>query len=222
LRPLEAGDLSGLIDEAAASAVLRLFERAQELGFLGPGPVEDHFVWSLAFARAAGAPPERGVDLGTGGGVPGLVLALVWQATDWTFVESNNRRADWLKACIAHLGLQKHCYAICERAEVVGRGGLRYDADLVTARSFAPAGPTAECGAPLLKVGGQLLVSEPPDLAGARWPEEGLALLGLVMKDRLRVATSAGPMTFARMESKSPTPDRYPRRVGVPFKRQLF
>jgi 16S rRNA (guanine527-N7)-methyltransferase len=222
LRPFEAGRAGSLLDEATTSAVSQLLEGAQRLGFLGPGPVADHLMWSLAFAQAAGTTPERGVDLGTGGGVPGLVLALVWRRTDWTFVESNNRRADWLQASVARLGLQDHCHTLCERAELVGRGPLRYGADLVTARSFAPPGPTAECAAPLLKLGGRLLVSEPPDLPGSRWPDDGLALLGLTKKGSVRVSTPAGPITFARIESTSPTPETYPRRVGVPSKRPLF
>ena len=100
---------------------------------------------------------------------------------------------------------------------------MRGTFDLVTARSFAPPAATAECAAPMLKQGGALVVSEPPDALGAnRWPDVALATLGLIRTSTETVVTAAGPVTLSRMLATTSCPQRYPRRVGRPFKRPLF
>jgi 16S rRNA (guanine527-N7)-methyltransferase len=75
---------------------------------------------------------------------------------------------------------------------------------------------TAECAAPLLAVGGLLVVSEPPD--GRRWPASALEPLGMAVEGMVRGAAG----TFQRLRQVTPCPDRYPRRVGIPAKRPLF
>ena len=100
---------------------------------------------------------------------------------------------------------------------------MRGTFDLVTARSFAPPAATAECAAPMLKQGGALVVSEPPDALGAsRWPDVALATLGLIRTSTETVVTPAGPVTLSRMLATTSCPQHYPRRVGIPFKRPLF
>jgi 16S rRNA (guanine527-N7)-methyltransferase len=93
---------------------------------------------------------------------------------------------------------------------------MRGTVDGLVARSFGPPATTAECAAPLLAVGGLLVVSDPPD-AGDRWPVEGLALLGLVPVRR----AETGP-ALQVLRQDVPCPDRYPRRIGIPAKRPLF
>jgi 16S rRNA (guanine527-N7)-methyltransferase len=191
---------------------------AREQGFLGPGPVEAHLDHAAAFIEAWPGPgsPEVGVDLGSGAGLPGLVLAVAWPASRWRLVEGNRRRAHGLEAAVAALGLAERVEVAAERAEQLGRrDGWRGAHDLVTARSFGAPAVVAECAAPLLRVGGNLLVSEPPGATGGRWPAEPLALLGLEI---LGVGgRSAGVMA---LRQAGLCPDRYPRRM--PHKRPLF
>ena len=79
---------------------------ARRLGFLGPGPVADQITRSLAFAAVTGDPlDELAVDLGSGGGLPGLVLALLWPSTKWLLIDSNERRATWLQKATEELGI---------------------------------------------------------------------------------------------------------------------
>jgi 16S rRNA (guanine527-N7)-methyltransferase len=91
----------------------------------------------------------------------------------------------------------------------------------VVVRSFGPPAVTAECGAPFLRVGGLLVVSEPPAEEGKaleeRWPADGLAPLGLEPAERW-----TEPFTYHASRQVTPCPDRYPRRVGIPTKRPLF
>jgi 16S rRNA (guanine527-N7)-methyltransferase len=204
-----------------------LLNEARQLGFLGQGPVREQIARSLAFSVLAHEPPGLAVDLGSGGGLPGLVLAAVWPTSQFLLVDSNQRRTRWLSAAANRLGVAGRCEIACDRAENVARGARRFTADLVTARSFAPPGPTAECAAPLLKPGGNLLVAEPP-MAGLpstvpdRWPASGLAVLGLELEKTAVIETRGGPVSISCLTAISECPPAYPRRVGVPFKRHLF
>lgn len=107
---------------------------------------------------------------------------------------------------------------VTARAEESGRDpGMRAGFDVVVARSFGAPAVTAECAAPLLKVGGRLIVAEPPGGAADRWPAQALGELCL-----RAVTTVTKPTAFQVLEQMAPCPDRYPRRTGVPAKRPLF
>jgi len=205
---------------APARALLEVFGQAQALGFLGPGPAVEHLRRSLAFAVVAA--PGRAVDLGTGGGAPGLVLAMRWEASHWLFVESSQRRAEWLRSAVATLGLASRCKVAADRAETVGRGADRAQADLVTARGFGRPAATAECAAPLLQVGGAVLVADPPGGGHDRWPAEPLGRLGLELRTSFRVTSLAGPVSLSCLVAASACPEDFPRRAALPFKRPLF
>jgi 16S rRNA (guanine527-N7)-methyltransferase len=168
--------------EAALQALGPYFGRAQEIGFIGPAPIHEHVARGLAFVLVApGEPSGLALDLGSGAGLPGLLLAWAWPDSTWVLLDSNHRKATWLGHTVEALGLSARVSVLCERAEVVGRSSLRHRAKLVTARGFASPAATAECAAPLLEAGGQLLVAEPPARPGDhtnRWPATGLAQLG--------------------------------------------
>jgi 16S rRNA (guanine527-N7)-methyltransferase len=205
--PGGAGDLAAVL------------ERARSLGFLGPGPVGRHVDQAEAFVAAVDAPPSRLLDLGSGGGVPGLLLALRWPGTAVDLLEVRTRRIDFLGDVVAELDLTDRVEVVPGRAEEVARlAAYRHRYDVVTARSFGAPAVTAECGAPFLATSGVLLVAEPPGGASGRWPAEGLAQLGLV--DDGLVAAAAG--TVRRLRAEAACGDRYPRRVGVPAKDPLF
>jgi 16S rRNA (guanine527-N7)-methyltransferase len=195
-----------------------VLERARGYGFLGPGPVDAHIRHSLAFVRLIEQPPGRAVDLGSGAGVPGLVLAVHWPRSTWILLDANRRRTRTLDQAVEELRLGDRVEIRCQRAEDAGRdAGLRGGADLVTARGFGPPSLTAECAAPLLKTGGTLIVAEPPGGDPGRWPAGPLQQLGLV-----RANAIAKPAALQGLRQRDVCPDRFPRRTGVPAKRPLF
>ena len=181
--------------------------------------MEDHVEHSRGFADALpGAMPRRCLDLGSGGGVPGLVLADLWPDSEWVLLDGQGRRVTFLQESIERLALGSRVTAVHARAEDAGRDpGFRASFDLVTARSFGAPAVVAECAAPLLRVGGRLVVSEPPDSTGERWETPELSRLGLQVE---RVVTPAS--TFAVLEQAEVCPSRFPRRPGVPERRPLF
>ncbi len=160
---------------------------------------------------------ERVLDLGSGGGVPGLVLAELAPDLRLVLVDSAVRRCRFLREATAELGLAGRVEVVEERAESAARHpSLREALDAVVVRSFGPPGVTAECAVGFLRLGGSLVVSEPPE-ASVRWPAAELADLGLGPA----VGCGTGEFSFVRLE-KIRADDRWPRRVGIPAKRPRF
>ena len=163
-------------------------------------------------------PPRRALDLGSGGGLPGLVLAVHWPASRWSLLDAGQRRTAFLATAVDALDLAARVDVLTARAEAVGRDRTHRGAyDLVVARSFGAPAVTAECAAPLLQVGGLLVVSEPPEPAPARWPVDALHELGMAPR-----AVVEGPPRLQVLEQQTACSDRYPRRTGVPGKRPLW
>lgn len=212
-----------------------LLTEARGAGFLGPGAVDAHLDHADSFAEAVesawgnaspdghrpDATPPTVVDLGSGGGVPALVLAVRWPTSRFLLVEANGRRASFLERAIAELRISTRAEVATARAETLGRDPARRGRyDVVVARLFGRPAVTAECAAPFLRVGGILVVSEPPvaDTEGAsRWPPAQLAALG--MGESMTVGDSPH---FVAVPQRIACPERFPRRVGVPAKRPLF
>jgi 16S rRNA (guanine527-N7)-methyltransferase len=204
-----------VVDAAGHHALLGQLGRARELGFLGPGAVVDHVAHAQGFLDVIAAVRGRVVDLGSGGGVPGLVVAVARPDLEVVLVDATAKRCRFLESAAAALGLAG-TRVVEGRAEVVGRGPLRGSAAAVLARSFGAPPVTAECAAPLLHVGGLLVVSEPPEDTG-RWPAEAVRQLGLTVRRR----TDTTPVMQV-LEQTEPCPERFPRRDGMPAKRPLF
>lgn len=203
-------------EEAALVAVLK---RSQRYGFLGPDDPSAHIRHAGGLVdwlnELFGDSEFFGADLGSGGGVPGLIEALSFPKSRWTFIETMQKRADFLQGVVQDLYLEERVTVLRERAELVGRNELyRGQFNVVSSRSFGLPAITAECAAPLLGVGGSLLVSEPPITDPTRWPLDGLSQLGMVSRK-----VQGGWM---RIEQETTCPERYPRRVGVPAKRPLW
>lgn len=198
--------------------------RSCELGFLGSMPIDDQIDNALGFLCVAelvgDGTPSRFADLGTGGGVPGAILSCCWPEAKAYFFDSNERRTAFLQE-ESDGGALGDVHVVRGRLEEIAREDEYLgNFPLVTSRSFGTPSVTAECAAPLLTVGGSLVVSEPPDeSAGRRWSKDGLAELGL---EPTRLIRWDDRFTYQVITKIAETPTRYPRRVGIPAKRPLF
>jgi len=204
--------LDDLLDDRP---LLTALERGQSRGYIG-GDLHPHIEQAYQFVAAVDADsPDSAIDLGSGGGLPGLVLALAWPNSTWLLVDSNLQRTQHLEDVVDNLGISSRVSVLWCRAEDVARTTQRRaTSDLVVARSFGLPAVVAECAAPLLAVDGRLVVSDPPSGPGHRWPTEHLAELGL------GPATSVGRCSV--MTCVEVTSSRFPRRVGIPDKRPLW
>ncbi|MCP4960816.1 MAG: hypothetical protein GY925_16310 [Actinomycetia bacterium] len=197
-------------------AVSDQLSRSQRLGFLGDGPVADHVRHASELLEAAGTVGGGTVvDLGSGGGVPGLVALLDERWERIVLLDRSERRCAFLRTCVAGLEVGGHVEVVCAEAEVLGRNPeFRGMADAVVSRSFGPAAATLECASALCRRDGVVVVSDPPQ--GREWPTEGLQQLGLV---EITAGSTTQLSLFVRVGELS---SQYPRRAGVPARRPLW
>ncbi len=202
---------------------VKLLRRSGDRGFLGGMPIADQIDHALGFVFAVEellkAPPLSLLDLGTGGGLPGIVLIAAWPEARAVFLDANERRTEFLQGEVAALPRGADVEIVRGRAEELGRGVLREDFQVVVSRSFGPPAVTAECGSAFVRKGGLLIVSEPPDTDSGRWPSAGVGQLGLSEAERVNFADR---FNYQILRKTSELPEKYPRRVGVPRKRPVF
>lgn len=213
------------------TALQNVLVRARELKFLGPSPLSSHVDNGRGFARIidAGTTSAMGdigtglapaiADLGSGGGVPALVIACELGTARLTLIERGARRCEFLRWAVDRLALGDRVQVVEGEAEDVARSpDAEGSCSVVTARAFAPPAVTAECATRLLAPGGLLVVSEPPT-DETRWPADECARLGLEVGDRREL--DVGTFQILR-RSTTQLDERFPRRPGTTRKRPLW
>ncbi len=169
--------------------------------------------------------PDRIVDLGSGGGVPAIPLALARPGISWTLVDSVGKKADALREIVATLGL-RNVTVLAGRAEALGRDPRHRERYAVaTARACAALPVLAELSIPLVRVGGHLLAWKGP--LGERDDElqRGRKALGEVGAGKPWITetglTALGGHRFVIATKERPTPAPFPRRPGEAGRRPL-
>ena len=167
--------------------------------------------------------PIRLLDIGAGAGFPSLPMKILFPELDVTIIDSLNKRINFLHLLAEELGLSGvHFYH--GRAEDFAQDkAFRAQFDLVTARAVARMQVLSELTIPYLKVGGRLLA-----LKASNAPEEleeaknALNLLFSKVEDNLQYELPNGdPRYITIVEKKKETPNKYPRKAGMPNKRPL-
>lgn len=207
-------------------------DRAGLTNVIEPDEVQRrHFAESLALLaalRSAGVLPEGEaitlVDLGTGGGFPGLPLRIAEPALQLTLVEAQARRCRFLETVVAALGLDG-VRVVQARAEDAGREpALREGFEVATARALASLDVLVEYALPLLRPGGVLAAPK-----GSRAPEEladaqaAITALGGTFEASLPLSLpeDAPPQQVLLVRRTGALDARYPRRAGLPSRRPL-
>jgi 16S rRNA (guanine527-N7)-methyltransferase len=170
-----------------------------------------HVVDALAGLPAVdAAPPGPLADVGSGGGLPGLVLAVVRPARDTHLIEATARKAAFIGTAAAEIGLAVHVHA--GRSEDIGRGELRDAFACVVARALAPPPVAAELCLPLCRAGGRVVL----------WSREAadgdLAFAAAELHASVAASECAGVLVLTKLGA---TPERFPRRPGMAAKRPL-
>ena len=156
------------------------------------------------------------VDVGSGAGFPGVPLAIFLPDTHFVL------RVEFLRGVIEELSLNAE--AVCLRAEEAGRGDMRESFDAATARAVAPLNVLCELLLPLVRVGGKAVALKGPGAAAeAEAAQNALEALGgrLFAIEEVPIPGRDWAHTLAVLAKTAPTPEKYPRRVGVPEKRPL-
>lgn len=150
---------------------------AQRLGMIGPGPIDaavEHAGWFVEALQPLAA-GSTVVDLGSGGGLPGLVLAAQRPDLSLLLIDRRQKRADFLRRMIRRLGFDHVEVSDDDVGVLARRCAARFDA--VTARGFGPPEVTLRLSVELTRPGGMIVISEPPD--GDRWQPDMVEAFGL-------------------------------------------
>jgi 16S rRNA (guanine527-N7)-methyltransferase len=184
--------------------------------------VDDHLADALVGLELEPVRSARAMaDLGSGAGIPGLPLAIARPDAGVTLIDSIVRRCAFIERVVAACNAQ-NVRVVCARLESWPDGLAAFD--LVTARALAPLPVVVEYAAPLLAVGGTLVVwrgqrHPPEEEAAARAAAE----VGLAPHAILPVQPYPGARSrhLHLMSKVMDTPDRFPRRPGIALKRPL-
>jgi 16S rRNA (guanine527-N7)-methyltransferase len=164
----------------------------------------------------------RIVDIGSGAGFPGLPLAVALPGAELRLLESSGRRCAFIERACSAAGV-RNAIAVPTRVEAWDPGDDQ-PADVVTARAVAPLAVLCEYAAPLLALGGALVVWRGHrDRAAEESAGRAAVLLGLERRDPVRSEPYPGSQehhlhVYVKV---GPTPARFPRRPGIASKRPL-
>lgn len=176
--------------------------------------------------RALGGPPvgRRVLDVGSGGGIPGLIWALLWPRAEVTLLEATGKKANFLEAATDLLGLV-NVHVLNGRAEQLGREPeYRETWDIVTARAVAALPVLAEWTLPFLRVGGTFFALKGPEVAPEiQAARSAFGKLGAEGEpDILPYTRADGRRCHLLVYRKTaPTPEGYPRKAGKARRRPI-
>lgn len=193
-----------------------------------------HFLDSLSCWEAIGrawdlSTGERGVriqaiDVGSGGGFPGVALKIALPALDLTLLEAKGKKTEFLQTLVVRLGLTDVKVIKARAEEVGGDPNHRERYDLALARALAGMATLAELTLPLVRIGGLVIAQKGKNPASeVEAAQKAIHTLGGQVKEI--IPTAIPGLNSARhlvtLEKVSPTPAKFPRRPGVPAKRPL-
>ncbi len=167
---------------------------------------------------------SRILDVGSGGGMPGLVWAVLWPEASVVLLEANGKKARFLERAIHRLGLSR-AWVIQDRAETAAHlAANREQFDWVTARALAPLPVLAEWTLPFAKWGGHVFAIKGDEIEEEmNSSRRAFGLLGAPEPPRIFPYTRSDGKTcrLLAFHKTAMTPSPYPRRIGVASKNPL-
>ena len=198
-----------------------VWERARGAGSLGSVSIEELRGQAEGYISPSTRlqPGARCVDLGTGVGVPGVLLAMQYPETTWRLLDASSRRCEIALEAVRAAGLGNQVDVVHGRADDYAHDPRwRSTNDLVVARLFGPPSEVAECGLPLL-VGDGSLVASVSTTTGDAWLSADLSPLSASVAERWE--TSSG--SYIRvLRTGRDVADRFPRREAARRRAPLF
>lgn len=184
-----------------------------------------HFYDSIALSFYTDLTQTQTIcDIGAGAGFPSIPLKIIYPNLKITIVDSLNKRIHFLNQLAEALDLENVSF-VHDRAEIYGKGDYRASYDIVTARAVARLSVLSELCLPLVKKGGQFIA-----LKSAKGEEEleearfGIGVLGGKLQDVIsyELPEDAGERQIIKIDKRSETPKKYPRKPGMPNKSPLL
>ena len=202
------------------AALEAAWQRARSAGVLGDNSIEELVAHAAGYLQAAGHVHDEflGIDLGTGAGVPGVLLALARPGSRWVLIDANKRRCEFATGAVAAMALGDRVSVRHARVEDLAHdGNFRGQAGLVVSRSFGSPSEVAECGLAFLAPTGRLVVSvnsATEDL----WRGAGSTDVPF----RVSSSWTSPRGRFLAVQPAGEVPLKFPRRVAARGRKPLF
>ncbi len=163
------------------------------------------------------------IDLGSGAGIPGLIMAMYKPGCQFTLLEASHKKTEFINLVVKKLGID-NVRVVCERSEITAHRPMeREQYDLLVSKAVAEVAVLAELGLPFLKLGGRALLHKGPkgadEIVAAR---KALLLCGGKEGQKWQYILPTGEKrTIIEVNKIEITPDKYPRSPGKPAKKPL-
>ena len=204
-----------------------LIEKNKEINLTAIDDPKDieikHFIDSLAAAdiiEALEGDDFDLVDIGCGAGFPGIPLKIAFPAAEFTLIDSQNKKINFVNEAVKLLGLKK-ITAQAIRAEDLGQGKKRESFDICVSRAVAEAAVLCEYCLPLVKIGGHCIFYKSGDCEEEiEKAQKAIHAMGGELEDIKKVSLPEhkGERSLVIISKEKAAPIKYPRRSGKPSK----
>ncbi|MDO4588790.1 MAG: 16S rRNA (guanine(527)-N(7))-methyltransferase RsmG, partial [Fusobacterium sp.] len=184
------------------------------------GIVEKHFLDSLLLQNLIKAGTKKAIDIGTGAGFPGMVLAIFNPEIEFTLMDSIGKKTKFLQQVKENLNLS-NVTVVTSRAEDYITDENRESYDLGVCRGVSKLSTILEYILPFLKVNGEFLSQKMEGTGEEDEASNALSILKGKINNiyELNLPFSSDPRIVIRIEKTASNDKKYPRRAGIPLKR---
>lgn len=183
-----------------------------------------HILDSLMAAPFFNKPGMKVADIGTGGGLPGIPLAILFPSANFTLIDSTEKKVAAVAEFAEALGL-KNVHVMAGRIETLAHtAGYREDFDLVVSRAVAPLRVLVELAVPLIHPYGTVVCYKGPEYISELTLSKNVVERLRCESPRVyqyKLPENMGDRTLLTITKKTVTDNKYPRRDGIPSKRPL-
>ncbi|HEX9896366.1 MAG TPA: 16S rRNA (guanine(527)-N(7))-methyltransferase RsmG [Dehalococcoidales bacterium] len=170
------------------------------------------------------SPQVRVIDVGTGAGIPGIPLKIVFPQIQLVLLDATTKKAGFLRHIVGKLGLSDVEIVVGRAEEVAHQNQHREQFNIVLSRAVAELATLAELTLPFCAIGGLVIAHKKGDIQEeVQRAETATITLGGKLKEIRPVALPEfmDNRSLVVIEKVSPTPEKYPRRAGMPTKKPL-
>lgn len=185
--------------------------------------IEKHFIDSLLVDQKMPKKIKKAIDIGTGAGFPGMVLAIVNPEINFTLLDSVSKKTKFLELVVQELKLE-NVKVVNDRAEIfIKEEGERESYDLGLCRGVSKFNVILEYMIPFLKIDGTFLAQKMDYREELEYSKEAFEILLAKINHvyELELPFSKDERYIFQIIKEGETPKKYPRRAGIPLKRPL-